>query len=307
VLSGEKILITGAGGMVAFPIAEFLARNNQVCGVSRFGNMAQRDRLDALGITTRSIDLAGGDLSALPDDFTYVLHLAWMRAGADQFDQAIRANAEGLGFVLQHCHKAKAALVVSSAAIYSANDDPWHKYVESDSLGYMYAPWAPTSPVSKVAQEAVARFCARAFNLPVTIVRLNTVYGASVGLPGMNIDAVVAGQTVSVVSDPNPHSPIHSDDMNDQLEPLLGAASVPATIINWAGDEVITAQDWCAYAAELAGGGTRAKVVATKVPGAAPGCAADVTRRQAITGPCRVPFKDGFRRLFESRRLARGA
>jgi nucleoside-diphosphate-sugar epimerase len=304
VLSDQKILITGAGGMVAFPIAQSLAANNEVWGVSRFGNRAQRARVDALGIITRSIDLAEGDLSSLPDDFTYVLHLAWMRAGADQFDQAIRANAEGLGFVLQHCRKAKAALVVSSAAIYSVNPDPWHPYAESDPLGYMYAPWAPTSPVSKVAQETVARFCARAFNLPVTIARLNTVYGASVGLPGMNIDAVLGGQTVSVLSDPYPHSVIHSDDMNDQIEPLLDAARVPATIVNWAGDEVVTAQQWSADAAEFAG--TQAKVVVTPVPGAAPGVVADVNRRRSITGPCRVSFKDGFRRLFEARRAARG-
>jgi nucleoside-diphosphate-sugar epimerase len=304
-LGGEKILITGVGGMVAFPIAQFLSRNNEVWGVSRFGNPAQRARVDALGVTTRSIDLADGDLSGLPDDFTYVLHLAWVRAGADQFDQAIRANAEGLGFVLKHCRKAKGALVVSSAAVYSVNPDPWHKYAETDPLGYMYAPWAPTSPVSKVAQETVARFCARAFDLPVTIARLNTVYGASVGLPGMNIDAVVGGQTVSVLSDPYPHSVIHSDDMNEQLEPLLQAASVPATIVNWAGDEAVTAQDWCAYAAELAG--TQAKLAVTPVSGAAPGVVADVSKRQSITGPCRVAFKDGFRRLFEARRAARNA
>jgi len=303
-LSGGKILITGVGGMVAFPIAQFLARNNEVWGVSRFGNAEPRARVEAAGITTRSIDVGGGDLSALPDDFTHVIHCAWMRAGADQFDQAIRANAEGLGFVLQHCRKAKAALVMSSAAVYSVNPDLWHKYVESDPLGYMYAPWAPTSPVSKVAQESVARFCARAFNLPVTIARLNTVYGVSVGLPGMNIDAVLAGQTVSVISDPYPHSVIHSDDMNDQLEALFDAASVPATIVNWAGDEVVTAQQWCANAAELAG--TQARIVVTPVPGAAPGVVADVTRRLSITGPCKVSFKDGFRRLFESRRVLRG-
>ncbi len=302
-LSGRKILITGVGGMVAFPIAQFLAPNNELWGVSRFVSAEQRARVEALGITTRSIDLSNGDLSALPDDFTHVIHCAWMRAGADQFDQAIRANAEGLGFVLQHCRKAQAALVVSSAAVYSVNPDPWHKYVESDPLGYMYAPWAPTSPVSKVAQETVARFCARAFNLPVTIARLNTVYGAPVGLPGMNIDAVLGGQTVAVLSDPYPHSVIHSDDINDQLESLLDAARVPATIVNWAGDEIVTAQDWCAYAAELAG--TQARIVVTPVAGAAPGVVADVAKRQSITGPCKVSFKDGFRHLFESRRALR--
>jgi nucleoside-diphosphate-sugar epimerase len=67
-LSGEKMLITGVGGMVAFPVAQFLSHNNEVWGVSRFGNPEQRARVDALGVTTRSIDLADGDLTGLPDD-----------------------------------------------------------------------------------------------------------------------------------------------------------------------------------------------------------------------------------------------
>jgi len=300
VLKDEKILITGVAGMVGLPIAQFLARNNEVWGVSRFTDPQKRARVEALGVITRSIDFAAGDLSGLPDDFTCVIHLAWMRGGAGQFDEAIRANAEGAGFVLRHCRKARAALVVSSAAVYSAHPDPLHRYIESDPLGYACTPWALTSPVSKVTQEAVARFCARSFNLPVTVVRLNTIYGASVGLPGIHVDAVLTGREISLLSDPYSNSPIHSDDMNDQLEPLLAAASVPATIVNWAGDEVVSAQQWCAQAAEMSG--RPARIVVTPVAGAPPGCAADVTKRKSITGPCRVGFKDGFKRLFEARR-----
>jgi nucleoside-diphosphate-sugar epimerase len=37
-LSGEKILITGVTGMVPLPIAEFLARDNEVWGIARFTN-----------------------------------------------------------------------------------------------------------------------------------------------------------------------------------------------------------------------------------------------------------------------------
>ena len=37
-LSDEKILITGPAGQIAFPLAESLARDNEVWGIARFGN-----------------------------------------------------------------------------------------------------------------------------------------------------------------------------------------------------------------------------------------------------------------------------
>src|SRR5690606_40910055 len=54
-------------------------------------------------------------------------------------------------------------------------------------------------------------------------------------------------------SDLMPYSPIHDDDICAQLEPLLGVASVPATIVNWCGDEAVSVQQWSAYFAELLG------------------------------------------------------
>ena len=41
-LDGEKILITGATGKVAFPIAEALAERNEVWGVARFRTAGER-------------------------------------------------------------------------------------------------------------------------------------------------------------------------------------------------------------------------------------------------------------------------
>ena len=38
-----------------------------------------------------------------------------------------------------------------------------------------------------------------------------------------------------------------------QLEPLLEAARVPATIVNWNGDQPVSVQQYCAYLAELLG------------------------------------------------------
>src|SRR5690606_24040484 len=105
-IADEKILITGITGVVATPLAHFLAQNNEVWGIARFQDSAVRDEYERAGITTRAVDIGAGDFSTLPNDFTYVLHLAWMRAELDELDNAIRTNVEGPGLLLQHCRKA---------------------------------------------------------------------------------------------------------------------------------------------------------------------------------------------------------
>ena len=58
-----------------------------------------------------------------------------MRAPLAQLEQAIRVNVEGTGLLLQHCRKAKAALIVSSQGVYSPHPDPMHLYAETDPVG----------------------------------------------------------------------------------------------------------------------------------------------------------------------------
>lgn len=304
-ITGEKFLISGITGSVATPIARFLAKQNEVWGIARFsdgptsgdpGDPSSRQSLEAAGITTRAIEIGAGDFGALPDDFSYVLHLAWMRADLSQLEQAIRTNVEGPGLLLQHCRKAKAALVMSGMGIYSASDDPWHAYHESDPIGRGATAYAATSPASKLGVESVARFCARAFDLPVTIARLNTFMGTTRTFPAMHIEAVLEGRAMKAPCDPNPHTPIHIDDMLEQLEALLDAASSTALITNWCGDEDVTAQEWIAEASQLAGLKGRLDVV--PAPGSPAGTRADPTRRRSITGPCKTKFPEAFRRLY---------
>jgi nucleoside-diphosphate-sugar epimerase len=297
VISGERILVTGASGTIGAALATYLAAENDVWGVARFaGSGVAAATLQDAGVTTRAIDLAAGDLSDLPRDFTYVVHLAWMRAGLDQLDEALRANVEGAGLVLQHCRRAKAALVMSGMGVYSANDDPWWAYHEHDPIGRGATAYAPTSPACKLGLESVARFCARAFELPVVITRLNTLTGLPASFPAMFIDGVANGRTMVAPSDPTPHSPIHIDDMKWMLEPLLDAASTPALITNWCGDDVTTVQDWVRDAAAWLG--RDADLQIQPVAGSPAGGAADPTRRRSITGPCRTRFAETFRELF---------
>ncbi|MHB8463629.1 MAG: NAD-dependent epimerase/dehydratase family protein [Acidimicrobiales bacterium] len=300
-ISGEKILVTGASAEVALPLVRFLSTRNEVWGAARFADPNTRQKVEAAGARPVAIDVAEGDLSTLPTDFTYVLHLAYYRGGADDFDGAMRVNGEGTGRVLQHCRSAKAALVMSSSGIYAPHEDPWYFPKEEEAIGGANVPWSPTSGTSKIAQEAVARFCAHAFALPVVIPRLNTVYGehSPIYLPNMHMDAIVAGREVTVRWDPMTHTPIHTDEMCNQLEAILDAASCPATVVNWGGDEAVTTQDWCRLAGSFAG--TDVKLKLQPVPNTTRSAASDQTKRAAITGPSKIVFAEAYRRIFEAR------
>ena len=152
----------------------------------------------------------------------------------------MRVNAEGTGLLLSHCRSAKAALVMSTVTVYKPHPDPWHPFREDDPIGDAGLPTPQPYSIVKIAEEAVARYCAREFDLPITIARMGSAYGDRGGLPLWHLNAIAEGKPVVARWDPLPYSPIHYDDINAHVEALLGAASVPATIVNWAGDVPVT-------------------------------------------------------------------
>jgi nucleoside-diphosphate-sugar epimerase len=296
-LSGQKLLITGAAGNIGLPLTECLAPDNEVWALARFSDDRAWARVQAAGATPYRCDLAAGDFSGLPADFTYVIHLAALASG-DDFDRAITTNAEGTGLLLHHCRRARGVLVMSTHSVYKPHEDPWHVFVESDPLG-VNAGAPPIYSVSKIAEEAVARYCARAMDLPVVIARLNTCYGPNGGLPIQHMDAIAAGKPITTKWNPCPYSLIHQDDINGQAAALLDAAAVPATVVNWAGDEAVTVQDWATYMGELAG--CRSEVVVQETAGALRGLVADTEKRRSITGLCSVGWREGMKRIWEAR------
>ena len=106
-LQGRRILITGATGQVAFPIARSLAADNEVLAVGRFGKAEDRERVAATGAVPVVADLCADDLSAVPADVDVVLHFAVARSGENDFDGDLTMNAEGAGRLLAHCRSAR--------------------------------------------------------------------------------------------------------------------------------------------------------------------------------------------------------
>jgi nucleoside-diphosphate-sugar epimerase len=300
VLRDQKILVTGPAGQIAFPMAAYLAADNEVWGIARFSESGSRERVEALGVTTRVVDLAAGEFGDLPDDFTHVLHLATFQTAGLDYDYALAVNAEGTGLLAAHCRKAKAMLVTSTFSVYKPRSDPYHLFVETDALGDANQPHSPTYSISKIGQEAVARAAARMLGLPVTIARVNASYGPNGGLPAYHLDWMLAGHPITLrAPGPTPYSPIAQDDMNAQIEPLLAAASIPATIVNWAGDEVVSPEEWCEHLADVTGASPA--YTYADYPGSIRGSASDNTKRRTLTGPCAVGWRDGMRAMFTAR------
>jgi len=300
-LKNEKILFAGLTGQIGYRLASYLAKNNEVWGLARFRDAGKQKQLQSEGVKTHATDLANPDFRRLPDDFTYLIHFAVYQESGLDFDLALRINAEGTGLLMSHCRKARGALVMSSCAIYDLPEDPNHPVKETDPLGGPRSLHCPTYATSKMAQEAVARSTARQMGLPTTIARMNVYYGEYGGLPPWQFEWMLGGLPVPL--QPNRLSvctPIHEDDINSQVGGLLAAASVPATIVNWGGDDAVDVRTYCTYMADIAA----LKVQFQDAPDdplAAKVIVSDSTRRKQLVGDSQVKWREGMRRMIAAR------
>src|SRR3954454_22732809 len=197
-LDGKKIVVTGVTGQVAGPVATALAKNNEVYGAARFTNADAKSALEADGVQCVRIDLAAGDVGALPADADYVLNFAIQKS--NKWEADLEGNGAGLAHLMEHHRGAKAFLHCSSAAVYQPLHDPHHRFTEDDELGDNHRVWdfMQTYSICKIVAEEFARYGARRFNLPTTIARLNVPYGTQGGWPAMQLEMIINDQPVPV-------------------------------------------------------------------------------------------------------------
>jgi nucleoside-diphosphate-sugar epimerase len=204
---------------------------------------------------------------------------------------------------MEFCQDAKAFLHCSSTAVYQPNGNT-PRFKEDDPLGdnhRVYESFLPdmqTYSITKIAAEGAARWGARRFDLPTTIARLSVPYGGAFSWPAFHLGMMMRGQPVPVyVEEPSEYNPIHDDDILAMIPGMLDVASVPVTTVNWGGTEVVSIQEWCTYLGELTG--IEAKFLPTDQ--ALRSVSIDTTRMESLVGKTTVRWKDGFRRLVETK------
>jgi hypothetical protein len=109
---------------------------------------------------------------------------------------------------------------------------------------------------------------------------------------------MINGSEIPVHIDaPSVYHPLHEDDIIAMVPGLLGAASTPATTVNWGGDQAVSIEEWCGYFADLTGLAARFAPTADTIDSVQ----IDLTRMHELVGTTTVDWRDGMRRMVASR------
>ena len=291
-VEGEKILVTGATGKIAFPIARELAARNEVWGVARFTDRSLRQRLESVGVRAVTMDVATDAVESLPDDFGYVFHAA-VAPGDGEWGETVETNAHASGRLLHHCRRAKGFVYCSTGSIYAYQGH--RPLTENDPPG---VPLRANYSFSKVAGEAVTTWVANHFDIPLTIIRICSTYGPEGGAPADRLELLLQRKPIRLHPDaPNYYNPIYEDDYVAFGIRAMQVAQAPPVVVNWAGSETVSAEEYCAYMGELVG----IEPVFEYDPAAHTPLWPDVTLMHDVLGRTKVPWREGFRRMVQAR------
>ena len=297
-IEGKRILVTGATGQVAGLLTEQLAQHNEVYAAARFTDAKAKAALESKGVRTAYFSMGDSDLSGLPD-VDYVFHCG-CNTSPKSPEIGMSENAEGTGFLMQRYRKVAAFFHMSSSSVYRVPSGSAVPTKETDLLGG-FSVYGPHYAMSKLATEAVVRFQARALSLPTLIARLDVAYGSRGhgGVPMVLYELIKHGQPYTRSSAGESFcSPIHEEDIAEQVQRLILKAAVPAPIVNLGGDEPVSAEQMIRYLEELTGLSCKIEVAADATFGMK---VLDNTLRKQLAGPCRVSWKDGVRRALVAR------
>ena len=290
-LTNTTVVVAGCTGQVGKPVAQALAaQGNEVHGLARFNDPAAREEMEAAGVICHAVDLIDPDLADVPAAVDHLLNFAVTKTG--RWDKDLAANAEAAGLLMSHCRSAHSVLHCSSTAVYAPNggepmgeDDPLGRDHHQDLL--------PTYSTAKTAAESVVRFAAREFDVPTTIARLCVPYGDDGGWPLFHLLMAMGGTPIPVHPDGSRYNPIHHDDIVRQIPGLLDAATNPATVVNWASDEIVSVREWTAFLADIGSAEPTFEETESTVPSAC----VDTSRLRSIAPSCEIGWRDGFARL----------
>jgi UDP-glucuronate 4-epimerase len=290
-LSGRRILVTGASGLVALPVALALAKSNEVYALARFSDPKQKRLLEAGGARPISFDLANPDLSPLPRSVDVVINYAVLPFSNKEH---YNVNAGATGRLARRYRDCEAFVQGSTGSLYAYQGERPLREEDPYGLHSSAEPYA----ASKIAAEFLLKHLSEDYRLPTVMIRIFSFYGPRGGGVTQRIDQVARGEPVSVYPGVrNVHTPLFEDDYVAKTIAAVAIAKSPAEIINVGGTEAVTTQEYCEMAGEVLG----KKPIFVENSRAWP-IWADTTKMVKLLGPNKVTVREGVRRVIESAR-----
>jgi nucleoside-diphosphate-sugar epimerase len=287
-LRGKRVVITGASGLVALPVAVELAKDNEVYAVARYSDPKQKRLLDEAGCRTITFDMVEQDLSPLPKSADIVINYGVL---PPNHPQAFEVNTGGTGRLASRYRDCEAFIHGSTASVYSYQGERPIK--EEDAYG-LHMGTEPYS-ASKIGAEYMLKQLSIEWNMPTVMLRIFSFYGPRGGGPTERIYKIAHGQPVSIHPGVrNVYNPMYEDDYVEKTIQCAFIAKAPAVILNVGGCEAVTIQDYCEMAGEMLG-----KKPVYVEDGRATPIWADLTRMIELLGPSKISMREGVRRIIE--------
>jgi UDP-glucuronate 4-epimerase len=295
-LGDRRILVTGATGLIGFPLCRELACGNEVFGAARLRDSAELNAVKAIGATPVPFDLGDLDYSYLPDGIDVVFHLAAftpVRSGrtVDNQRRSIDLNGLATGRLMARYKDVSSFVFASTGSLYAPQGRP---FVEDDPYG-IPPEYVDGYSLSKIIGEAIVQFLAVEWQIPSTILRIFQMYGPRGGAPTVRADLLRRGEPIPVYgTEENCNTIMFEDDYAEKLIRAAVVASVPAIVTNFAGQQS-SIQQYCSIAAELLG--VEARFVSSDA--ATQPISADLTRMESLLGSTGVNVREGMARVLE--------
>jgi nucleoside-diphosphate-sugar epimerase len=294
-LKGERILVTGASGLMGFAIAKALAPDNEVTACARFADAGDAKTLEEAGARIVRFDLASRDLSPLPEAVDVVMHFGTMTAFPTTPEERawqMEVNTQSTGRLAMRYRDCR-AFVYASASVYKFLGA--HQLTEDDPYGM--SPGLESYCASKIAAEQLLHFLSREYEIPVVILRINSAYGPRGGSIAGRVDRVRAGEPVIIYPGvENRYSPIFETDFVEKSIASASIASVPPETINLAGSETCSIEQYCAIAGDLCG----KEPILVESPEAIPPLWTDPSKMERLLGKTSVSMREGIRRVLDA-------
>jgi nucleoside-diphosphate-sugar epimerase len=170
-MKGKRVLVTGASGLVALPVAVELAKDNEVFAVARYSDPAQKKLIEDAGAQAVAFDMANEDLSALPKSVDVVINYAVLPHNYGNL--AFEVNTAATGRQARQYRDCEAFVHGSTGSLYEYQGE--RPLTEDDEYGLHSA--GEKYAASKIGAEYMMKHLSQDYGLPVTIVRIFSFYG----------------------------------------------------------------------------------------------------------------------------------
>ena len=291
-MEGQRILVLGATGLIGFPLATELARNNEVIGVNRFRKRSAEELAERNVVPLR-MDITTDPFIALPDGIDYVFNEV-MLYDPTSYDESMEVNAYPVAKLMQRYEGCRGIVLGSTGSVYASTGDPMKEG----------APLAGNDAysLSKICAEKFAVHFSRELDIPTSILRYYHPYSVAGGVIPSLRRAVEAGSSITLAD--ILYSPLFISDVVRYTIEAASRCASPPWVVNICGKEIASRREIVNMLCESLG---RDPASLSFADGAqSPSEIGDCSEQVRLLGPQQVSLAEGVRRVAEASSAAEG-